>query len=41
VREGYLERRQAMPARFARIDAVGTREEVWRRVEAALEARGW
>ena len=41
VREGYLERRQAMPARFARIDATGTREEVWRRVEAALEARGW
>jgi dTMP kinase len=41
VREGYLERRQAMPARFACIDATGTREEVWRRVEAALEARGW
>ena len=41
VREGYLERRQAMPERFARIDAVGTREEVWRRVEAAREARGW
>ena len=41
VREGYLERRHAMPERFARIDAVGTREEVWRRVEAALEARGW
>jgi dTMP kinase len=41
VRAGYLARLRESPARFARIDATGSREQVWRRIEAALEARGW
>lgn len=41
VRAGYAMRQQRMPQRFARIDALGSREAVWAQVAAALEARGW
>ncbi|NUZ08039.1 dTMP kinase [Piscinibacter koreensis] len=41
VRTGYLARMAAAPARFARIDSSGPRDEVERQVDAALEARGW
>ena len=41
VRAGYLARRSESPARFERIDATGSREQVWQRIEAALGARGW
>lgn len=41
VRAGYLARQQAAPARFARIDAQQSREDVAAQVAAALEARGW
>ena len=41
VRAGYVARAEAAPARIARIDAVGTREQVWERILAALVARGW
>ena len=41
VRAGYARRCDAAPARFARLDARGSREQVWGRVEAALAATGW
>lgn len=41
VRAGYARRCDAAPARFARLDAHGSREQVWDRVEAALAATGW
>ena len=41
VHEGYLRRVEADPARFARIDAAQTREQVWDAVHAATAARGW
>ena len=41
VHEGYLRRVEADPARFARIDAAQTREQVWDAVHAAAAARGW
>ena len=41
VRAGYLARLRESPARFERIDAMGSREQVWQRIEAALGARGW
>jgi dTMP kinase len=40
VSDGYLQRMQANPARFARIDANQTREAVWIDVLSALQARG-
>jgi dTMP kinase len=40
VAAGYQARLDAMPQRFARIDAQGTRDEVWARVEAAMQSRG-
>ena len=41
VRDGYARRAQAMPARFARIDAAQTREAVRADAVAALASRGW
>lgn len=41
VRAGYERRRLAAPGRIVRIDATGTQDEVWSRLEAVLEARGW
>ena len=41
VRDGYAQRAQAAPARFARIDAAQTREAVRADAIAALAARGW
>ena len=41
VRDGYRARADAAPARFARIDADASPEEVAARVNAVLEARGW
>ncbi|WP_119153998.1 dTMP kinase [Caldimonas tepidiphila] len=40
VAAGYAARAQAQPSRFARIDASGERDAVWRQVEAALRERG-
>ena len=41
VRAGYAGRAAADPARFARLDASGTLEQVRAQVLAVLEARGW
>ncbi|MFM2120009.1 MAG: hypothetical protein RL722_1477 [Pseudomonadota bacterium] len=41
VAGGYATRAAAQPARFARIDALGSPEEVRARVLGVLEARGW
>ena len=41
VRDGYAQRAQAAPARFARIDAAQTREAVRADAIAALASRGW
>jgi dTMP kinase len=41
VAKGYLQRMQASPARFARINADNTREGVWQDVLRSLTARGW
>ena len=41
VAAGYAGRREADPARFARIDADQAREDVWAAVHAAVRARGW
>ena len=41
VRAGYAARVAAAPARYARIDAAGSRETVWQQIDAALRARGW
>ena len=41
VRAGYAGRAAADPARFARLDAGGTLEQVRAQVLAVLEARGW
>lgn len=41
VRQGYQARLQASPARFARIDAEQTQENVWAQIVKQLELRGW
>ncbi len=41
VAQGYAERLQADPKRFARIDASLTREAVWRDVQQVFVAKGW
>ncbi|MFO1220816.1 MAG: dTMP kinase [Burkholderiaceae bacterium] len=41
VREGYLARQRGAPQRVARIDAAGSRDEVWARVVREVEQRGW
>jgi dTMP kinase len=40
VRAAYAERARQWPQRFAVIDALGSREQVWLRVQAALVAAG-
>jgi len=40
VADGYAQRMQEAPARFARIDAAQDREAVWRDVLAAVQQRG-
>jgi dTMP kinase len=41
VRDGYQLRQRASPGRMARIDASGSREVVWQRVEHEVSQRGW
>jgi len=41
VRSGYRARLDADPARFVRIDASGSREDVAAQIDAALRERGW
>jgi dTMP kinase len=41
VAAGYLQRMQASPGRFTRIDADRPREAVWQQVLDALQGRGW
>jgi dTMP kinase len=41
VREGYLARQRAAPGRITRIDADGSRESVWGRVQTEVQQRGW
>ena len=41
VRDGYAQRALQHPARFSRLDAAGTREQVWQQIVAVLQARGW
>ena len=38
---GYVDRMEADPSRFARIDADQTREAVWKDVQAVLHGKGW
>lgn len=41
VRRGYALRCAQAPERFVRISAEGSIDEVWARIEATLERRGW
>ncbi len=41
VAQGYADRAQAEPARFARIDASQSREAVWKSVHLTVAAKGW
>lgn len=41
VRSGYAARAEAMPQRFARIDASLERAAVWQQIAAVLKARAW
>ena len=41
VAAGYARRMQEAPARFARIDASRTPEQVWQQVAAVMEQKGW
>ena len=41
VAQGYADRQQAEPGRFARIDASQTRESVWQDVLQVFKTRGW
>lgn len=41
VREAYAARADAMPGRFARIDASLSRDAVWQQIDAVLKARSW
>lgn len=41
VSQGYLQRLQAQPHRFARIDADASRDQVWRAVHNAVQQKGW
>ncbi len=41
VAQGYADRQQHHPERFARIDAAQTREQVWDAVREAFVGKGW
>lgn len=41
VRSGYARRAEQQAARFARLDAAGTREQVWQQIATVMRARGW
>ena len=41
VRAGYAARAAADPGRFALVDAVGERSQVWARVQQAVSLRAW
>jgi dTMP kinase len=41
VHQGYEDREQAQPQRFARLDAAQTRHAVWQQITRVLVARGW
>ncbi|HNU11830.1 MAG TPA: dTMP kinase [Rubrivivax sp.] len=41
VREAYAQRAQHAPGRIHRLDALGSREQVWQRVQQRLAATGW
>ena len=41
VAQGYADRQQAEPGRFARIDAAQSRETVWQDVLNVFKVRGW
>ena len=41
VHQGYEDRAQAQPQRFARLDAAQTRHAVWQQITRVLVARGW
>ena len=41
VVQGYADRQQAEPSRFARIDAAQSREAVWQDVLNVFKSRGW
>jgi dTMP kinase len=41
VHQGYEDRAQAQPQRFARLDAALTRHAVWQQITRVLVARGW
>lgn len=41
VAQGYADRQQAEPKRFARIDAAQSRETVWQDVVTVFKARAW
>jgi len=41
VAQGYADRQQNHPERFARIDAAKSREEVWQAVRQVFMAKGW
>ncbi len=41
VAQGYADRQQAEPGRFARIDASQSRESVWQDVLQVFKTRGW
>jgi len=41
VMQGYADRQQAEPSRFARIDAAQSREAVWQDVFNVFKSRGW
>ncbi len=41
VRDGYLARATQSPTRFVQLDASRSRDEVWRDLEATIDARRW
>ena len=41
VSQGYADRQQAEPNRFARVDAAQSREAVWREVLSVFTNKGW
>ncbi|QXZ08431.1 dTMP kinase [Comamonas sp. Y33R10-2] len=41
VAQGYAQRAQAAPQRFARVDANASRQAVWEQIAQAVVAKGW